>query len=117
MNINITNTNKIQEYIEINKQYQTLKQNSSIETTISVGTNDGDDKLGEIDLGEFNRVIDRIVEDTGSLPLPGTTIAIPDIEKKIPFIWAKVTSITPPQIISGVNGNISYDFGIFITRI
>lgn len=117
MNFNITNTNKIQEYIEINKQYQSLKQNSSIEITISVGTNDSDDKLGEIDLGEFNRVIDRITEDTGSLPLLGTTIAIPDVEKKIPFIWAKVISITPPQIISGVNRKISYDFGIFITRI
>ena len=117
MNFNITNTNKIQEYVEINKQYQTLKQNSSIEITISAVTNDGDYKLGEMDLEEFNRVIDKIVEDTGSLPLLGTTIAIPDVEKKIPFIWAKVVSITPPQIISGVNGDISYDIGIFITRI
>ena len=117
MEINTIITDKIQEYIEINKLYQTLKQNSSIKTTISVGTNDSDDKLGEIDLGEFNRIIDRITEDTGSLPLLGTTIAIPDVEKKIPFIWAKVISITPPQIISGVNGNISYDFGVFITRI
>ena len=117
MNINTIITDKIQEYVEINKQYQTLKQNHSIETTISVGTNDSDDRLGEIDLGEFNRVIDKIAEDTGSLPLLGTTIAIPDVEKKIPFIWAKVISIAPPQIISGVNGNISYDIGIFITRI